>query len=148
MACAVPQQCAPRFKTLLRLYFLFPLLLCVGWLVLALAYLPPVWALAAGICTGLLTVAAVYLPGMYYDRMYYTRHAQWLKLERGLFLRSIILIPRGQIISTRLRRGPLERLLGVSTVILITTAGRVSLPGLTTDDSARLRELVDREPER
>lgn len=144
MACAVPQKCAPRYRTLLRVYLCFPLLLSIFWLILALAYFAPVHRLAAGAVTVLLLIGVIYLPGMYYDRMFYTRHAQWLKLERGLFLRSIILIPRGQIICTRLRRGPLERIFGLSTVILLTTAGRVTLPGLTANDSARLRELVDR----
>ena len=144
MSCAVPQKCAPRYRTLLRIYLCLPLLLGIIWLIAALAYLAPAHSLAAGIVTALLLVGVVYLPKMYYERMFYTRHSQWLKLERGLFIRSIILIPRGQIISTRLRRGPLERIFGLSSVILVTTAGQVTLPGLTTDDSARLRELVAR----
>ena len=143
MACAVPQQCSPRFRTLLRVYICFPLLLSIGWLVVAVLYFPPLYILLVGIMTGLLMLAALFLPGMLWERLYFTRHARWLKLERGLFLRTIILIPRGQIISTRLRRGPLERMMGLCTVILVTTAGRVAMPGLTLEDAGRLRELAD-----
>ena len=142
MACAIPQKCAPRYRTLLRLYLCVPLLACIIWLVMALAYLSPLDRLVSGICTAALIVCVVFLPGMYYDRMYYTRYPQWLKLERGLILRTIILVPRGQIICSRLRRGPLERMLGLYTVILVTTAGRVTLPGLTREESCRLRELL------
>lgn len=144
MACAIPQKCAPRYRTLLRLYLCAPLTACILWLVLALAYLSPLDRLISGAFTAALIVCVVFLPGMYYERLYYTRYPQWLKMERGLILRTIILIPRGQIICTRLRRGPLERMLGLSSVVLVTTAGRVTLPGLTREDSARLRELVDR----
>ena len=144
MACAIPQKCAPRFRTLLRLYLCVPLLASIVWLVLALAYLSPLDRLISGGVTAALVVGAAFLPGMYYERLYYTRYPGWLKLERGLFLRTIILVPRGQIICTRLRRGPLERMLGLATVILVTTAGRVTLPGLTREESARLRELVDK----
>lgn len=145
MACAVPQQCAPRFKTLLRLYLCAPLLLCALWLVFAIAYLSPGAAITAGVVTALSIAGVVFLPGMYYERRFYTRHTQWLKLEKGLFVRSITLVPRGQVICTRLRRGPLERMLGLYTLILVTSAGQVTLPGLEKDEAARLRQLVERE---
>jgi len=147
MACAVPQKCAPRFKTLVRLYLCAPLLVSIGGLVYALAYLSPGMVLAAGAVTVLTIAGVIFLPGMYYDRRFYTRHAQWLKLEKGLFVRTIILIPRGQVICTRLRRGPLERILGLYTVIFVTTAGSVAMPGLLREDAARLRELVVCVPE-
>lgn len=144
MACAIPQKCAPRYRTLLRLYLCVPLAACIAWLTLALVYLSPLDRLISGAFTAALILCVVFLPGMYYERLYYTRYPRWLKLERGLILRTIILVPRGQIICTRLRRGPLERIFGLSTVIFVTTAGRVTLSGLTREDSARLRELVDR----
>lgn len=143
MACAIPQKCAPRYRTLIRLYLCFPLLACAVWTILSLSYLPPLYWMISGASAALMILCVVFLPGMYYERLYYTRYPQWLKLERGLILRTIILIPRGQIICTRLRRGPLERILGLSTVILVTTAGRVLLPGLTREDAARLRELTN-----
>lgn len=142
MACAVPQKCAPRFKTLIRLYFCLPLLLSAFALVWSLAYLSPRSAVAWGTVTGLCIFAAVFLPGMYYERRFYTRYAQWLKLETGLFVRTITLVPRGQVLCTRLRRGPLERMLGLYTVILVTAAGQVPVPGLLREDAARLRELA------
>lgn len=144
MACAVPQQCAPRFKTLIRLYLCLPLLLSAAALVYSLAYLSPGAAIVCGTATTAAVAAVIFLPGMYYERRFYTRHTHWLKLEKGLFVRTITLVPRGQIICTRLRRGPLERMLGLYTVILVTTAGQVALPGLIKEDSARLRELVER----
>lgn len=147
MACAVPQKCAPRFRTLIRLYLCLPLLLCVGWLLCALVYLSPGAVLISGTAVALCIAGVLFLPGMYYDRRFYTRHAQWLKLEKGLFVRTIILIPRGQVICTRLRRGPLERILGLYTVIFVTTAGSVAMPGLLREDAARLRELVVHVPE-
>jgi|GEM_PF-1571613 len=143
MACAVPQQCAPRFKTLLRLYLCLPLIVCGAGLALSLTFLSVGEVIISGCLTCIGLIAAIFLPGMLYERIYYTRHARWLKLERGLFVRTIILVPRGQIICTRLRRGPLERMLGLSTVILVTTAGRVAMPGLTAEDGAHLRRLVD-----
>lgn len=143
MACAVPCQCAPRFRTLLRAYLCVPLLLCASATVLASLFFSAGTVMLMGAVTGCAAAAVFFLPQMLYERMYYTRHANWLKLERGLFVRSIILIPRRQVICTRLRRGPLERILGLSTVILITTAGRVTMPGLAKEDAARLRQLID-----
>jgi len=143
MACAVPRKHAPRYRTLLRLYLCAPLTAGALWLVCALAYLSPRDALAAGLFTAAALAGAIFLPGMIYERRYYTRYPRWLKLEKGLILRTIILVPRAQIICTRLRRGPLERMLGLSTVILVTTAGQVTLPGLAREEAARLRELVD-----
>ncbi len=145
MACAVPQKCAPRFKTLIRMYLCVPLFLSAGFLVCAIAYLSPGAALAGGVLTAFCIAAVVFLPGMYYERRFYTRHARWLKLESGLFVRSILLVPREHVVCTRLRRGPLERILGLYTVILVTSAGRVSLPGLLREDASRLRELMERE---
>lgn len=143
MACAVPRQCAPRFKTLIRLYLCLPLLLSSAALVYALAYLSPGAAIVCGTATTAAIAAVILLPGMYYERRYYTRHARYLKLESGLFVRTITLIPREQIICTRLRRGPLERILGLHTLILVTTAGEIPLPGLLSEDAARLRQLMD-----
>ncbi len=143
MACAVPQKCAPRFRTLLRLYLCLPLVLSSALLVLCLAYFSPVSAFVSGVAVALSIVAVAILPGMYYERRFYTRHRRWLKLEGGLFVRTITLIPREQIVCTRLRRGPLERILGLYTVVLVTSAGPVFMPGLLREDAARLRELIE-----
>lgn len=142
MACAVPQKCAPRFRTLLRLYLCLPLVLSSVLLVLCVAYFSPVSAVISGAAVALSVVAVVILPGMYYERCFYTRHQRWLKLEGGLFVRTITLVPRDQIVCTRLRRGPLERMLGLYTVVLVTSAGLVRMPGLLREDAARLRELI------
>jgi len=145
MACGVPNQCAPRFRTLLRLYLCVPLLLCAAMFVLSLFLFSVGATLLWGVFAGIFTAAALFLPQMVYDRIYYTRYSSRFKLERGLFVRSISLIPREQIICTRLRRGPLERLLGLSTVILVTTGGRVTVPGLSGEDAARLRKSLERD---
>ncbi len=145
MACGVPSQCAPRFRTLLRIYLCVPLLLCAAVFVLSIFFFSMGMILLWGIFTGILASAALFLPQMVYDRIFYTRYSSRFKLERGLLVRSITLIPREQIICTRLRRGPLERMLGLSTVLLVTTGGRVTVPGLSSEDAARLRKSLEQD---
>lgn len=133
-----PQNCAPRYRTLLRMYFCLPTALCIAAAVWVLFFsrktaAPWIIASAAG------GAATVFLPGMLWERTLTTCRSGRLKLERGLIFRSITLVPREQIAGTRLRRGPLERLLGLHTVVVITTAGSVAVPGLEKEQAFRLR---------
>ena len=143
MACAVPQKCSQRLRLLVRIYLIpLPILfaaataLCV-WL----------WGIPSAIPFAALTAGGIWaiisLPGLYFDSLWYTRHRDWMKIERGVLWRRMILIPRGQIQYVTMRCNPLEKLLGLNTLIFMTSGGRVHLEGLTTQDAARMRELIE-----
>lgn len=144
MACGVPQKCAEKYISLVRFYLIAFSLLpisAVVWVLMrfgmAAAIIPAAFSAVSG-------WAIFCLPEMYADSMSYTRHRDWLLVEKGLLWRRSVLVPRRQIQYVRLRRGPLERLFGLCGIVLITSGGRVCLNGLLPEEGARLRELMER----
>lgn len=144
MACGIPQKCPERYAGLLRTYIILALLppaaataLCVVRFGLPAA-LPP--AALASACVW----AAIFLPDMYLDRLSLSRHRDWLTIERGIVWRRTVLVPRRQIQYVRLRRGPLERIFRLSTLVFVTSGGRAAMHGLDPDDAERLRGLMER----
>jgi len=81
------------------------------------------------------------------------RHRVWtyrvredgLYLERGVVTRVDTVVPYVRIQHVDTQRGPLERALGLSTLVVYTAGSRgadVSIPGLTTDEAADLQQRV------
>jgi len=70
-----------------------------------------------------------------------------LYLERGVFTRVKTVVPYVRIQHVDSSRGPVERTLGLASVVVYTAGSRgadVSVPGLTTDDAEELQSRLKR----
>lgn len=144
MSCAVPQKCSGRFRIQLRVYLTLPVIalaaitgLCWLFFGVFMAVIPAAAAVAA-------LVFMLAFPAMYCERMQYTRHRDWMKIERGILWKRVTLVPRRQMQYIRIKRGLIERILGISTLVIVTAGGRVALRGMPAEDALRMRELFER----
>lgn len=97
---------------------------------------------------GLVVVAVV--PFVRYGRWRYALRQQDLWIRQGLFTVTVSVIPYRRLQFVDTRQGPLDRMFGLSQLVVHTaalgTAGR--LPGLDADHAERLREtLAQLEPD-
>ena len=108
------------------------------WLPLALA-----GAAAAG------TAAAWALGGARHRRTRYRLGDDGLHIRRGIWWRGETVVPRTRVQHLDLERGPLERRLGLATLVVHTAGTRqhaVQLGGLDADRARELRDaLIDRD---
>jgi membrane protein YdbS with pleckstrin-like domain len=106
-----------------------------------------VWAVAAvGVAALVLGVAYVVLR---YRAWRFEIRDDDLYLERGVFTRVTTVVPFVRVQHVDTQRGPVERLLGLGSVVVYTAGSRgadVTIPGLTpdraTDLQRRLRNLA------
>jgi len=106
-------------------------------------------ALGAGAAVWLLLVAAGAWMGL---RRY--RYTRWLldddgfALRRGRMWHSETRVPASRVQHLDIRRGPVERRFGLSTLLVHTAGTRqhaVAVPGLDADDAERLRDHLARQ---
>lgn len=74
--------------------------------------------------------------------------AQGLAVRRGNLWQSETRVPASRVQHLDLRRGPLERLFALSTLVVHTAGSRfgaVNLAGLAVEDAERLRERLSRQ---
>jgi uncharacterized protein len=138
------QRLDPAVLTLWRvgalLWWLF--LAAAAAVALLASDLDPVWALAVVAAGGVYTAV---VPGKRYARFGYHVGDVDLRLRRGWVWQasSVVLHARVQHVDTR--RGPLENLLGLATVVVF-TAGTVgamlAIPGLRLADAEALRDRL------
>ena len=105
-----------------------------------------------GVDRGYVAAGAVVLAGLAlvwvhlrYRIWSYQVRADALYLERGVFTTVKTVAPHVRIQHVDTQRGPLERLLGLSTLVVYTAGSRgadVSIPGLGTDTAGDLQERV------
>ena len=92
---------------------------------------------------GLLQIAV--LPGRIYRRWGYDMGDEQLRVLRGFLWRTDTIVPFNRIQHIDVAQGPLQRLFGLSTLI-VHTAGThnsiVALPGLATADAEDMRETI------
>lgn len=92
----------------------------------------------------LLLVLGGFWVGLYYRRWVYQIRKDAIYLERGVVTHTRTLVPYVRIQHVDTNRGPLERALGLSTLVVYTAGSRgadVSIPGLT---AAQARDLQQR----
>lgn len=80
-----------------------------------------------------------------YDRWVYQVREDALYLERGVVTHVRTLVPYVRIQHVDTSRGPLERALGLSTLVVYTAGSRgadVSIPGLTPEEASDLQQRV------
>ncbi|HRQ65718.1 MAG TPA: PH domain-containing protein [Xanthomonadaceae bacterium] len=102
---------------------------------LALAML----ALAALACAAL---SAGYVQ-LYWQRYRYAEVADGLLIESGVWWRKRRLVPRSRVQHTDVKHGPLQRHMGLATLVVHTAATRqqaIEIPGLTEAHAETLRD--------
>lgn len=105
--------------------------------------------LAAGSIIGPVTALALFLfamlPGRLYRRWGYEMGDEQLRVLRGFMWRTDTIVPFNRIQHIDVAQGPLQRVFGLSTLI-VHTAGThnsiVTLPGLSTPDAEAMRDTI------
>jgi membrane protein YdbS with pleckstrin-like domain len=104
----------------------------------------PMWALAALV----LGVAAVmwlwWLIGRQVAAIGYADRHDDLLVVSGILFKRLVVVPYGRMQQVDVRRGPIERYLGLATVQLHTAAATTdaSIPGLDPEEAGRLRDRL------
>jgi uncharacterized protein len=86
----------------------------------------------------------IWPPG-YFHRLRYRVDETGIAIERGIFWRSRIAVPRARIQHTDVSQGPLQRRFGVGTLKLYTAGSRytkIELPGLAHAEALALRDAL------
>jgi membrane protein YdbS with pleckstrin-like domain len=84
-------------------------------------------------------------PEAYYRRLKFGIDGSGIAIERGIFWRSRIAVPRARIQHTDVSQGPLQRRFGVGTLKLYTAGSRytkIELPGLAHAEAIALRDAL------
>jgi membrane protein YdbS with pleckstrin-like domain len=84
-------------------------------------------------------------PAIDYRHASYRLDEQCLEIRRGVFWRTVVTVPRSRVQHTDVSQGPLERRLGLGTLVVYTAGtdhARVSLGGLEHARALRIREQL------
>ncbi len=139
----------PRHLTLLRIHYAIGALVLLALIIagdLAAAqrgWLPLGWASGAG---ALVLVAAVaLLPGRRYRAWGYAAGEDELTVKHGLMIRKVTIVPFGRVQHIDVAQGPIQRMLGLATLVLNTAGTRgaaVRLPGLLHAQAEEMRDRI------
>ncbi len=90
---------------------------------------------------------AVFWPTLEYDAFRYSVREDDLLVQSGVIFKRWSSIPLTRIQHVDTRQGPLERMLGMSRLLVFTAAGMSadgSIPGLATDTAEAMRDELSR----
>jgi len=123
-----------------------PMAIAVG---IGLAMVLPISAavLIAGVLILFQAGMAVFWPTLEYDAFRYSVREEDLLVQSGVIFRRWSSIPLTRIQHVDTRQGPLERLLGLSRLLVFTAAGMSadgSIPGLATATAETMRDELSR----
>lgn len=143
----------PRQLALLRIRFLIAVLIAIGlvafgetWLLRQPwkpAFLTP-W-LATGIVASVTIAATMILPRRRYRAWGYEQREDELIVKHGNLIRQITVVPFGRVQHIDIAQGPLQRALGLATLVLNTAGTRgaaVKLPGLLPAQAEDMRDHI------
>jgi len=115
----------------------------VGWVLWRMVVIPD-WigpaAFAAVLIWQVWEVAAA--PGLRWERWRYAVTDAEVDLEHGWLTRVRSVVPMARIQHVDTTRGPVERRLGLATVVLYTAAGANAIPALADADATAVRERI------
>jgi hypothetical protein len=92
-------------------------------------------------------VVTLFWPAFEYNAFRYMIREDDLLVQSGVIFRRWSSIPHNRIQHVDTRQGPIERLFGLSRLLVFTAAGMSadgSIPGLATADAERLRDQLSR----
>jgi len=120
----------PERGTLSGLPFLAPYATAVQWFAAAVGIVWFVWR--------------VYRAGRYARSWSYAERGEDLCITRGLWYKNLTIVPYGRLQIAKVDAGPLDRLLGLATVTLVTASAHsnASIPGLPAAEAERLRDRL------
>lgn len=143
----------PRQLTLLRIRFLIGALVLIAAIVFAElwlarqpwkpAFLSP-W-LVTGIAVPVLIAASFLLPRRRYRAWGYDQREDELIVKHGNLIRQLTVVPFGRVQHIDIAAGPLQRALGLATLVLNTAGTRgvaVKLPGVRPDTAEAMRDHI------
>ncbi len=138
-----PQKSLIRIRMIIRSLFLLALGLAAEIaLLVQLGTSPGVILILVALIA---LVQVLVLPGRIYRRWGYDMGDEQLRVLRGFLWRTDTIVPFNRIQHIDVAQGPLQRLFGLSTLI-VHTAGThnsiVTLPGLATTDAEDMRETI------
>ncbi len=82
------------------------------------------------------------LPVATWRRWRYKIRPLEVDLQRGIVLVRRTLVPMARVQHVDTRRGPIQRRMGLSTVVFYTAAGPNEIPQLSVDTAARVRDRI------
>ena len=118
-------------------------LLVAGWLVERFVFALPAW-LAPAVATAVFLLGLV-LAVVRYRVWRFQLQDDALYLERGVFTRVETAVPYVRVQHIDTQRGPVDRLVGLSSVVVYTAGSRgadVTVPGLVPERARRLRDRL------
>jgi membrane protein YdbS with pleckstrin-like domain len=139
----------PRHLTLLRIHYaigalVLLVLIIAGDLTAAQrGWLPLGWASGAGALV--LLVAVALLPGRRYRAWGFAAGEDELVVRHGLMIRKVTIVPFGRVQHIDVAQGPIQRVLGLATLVLNTAGTRgaaVRLPGLLHPEAEEMRDRI------
>jgi membrane protein YdbS with pleckstrin-like domain len=105
----------------------------------------PTWLLLPIAYVALAAYCIWVLPSAHYDALRFAVDDHGISIQRGIFWRSRIALPRIRVQHSDVSQGPLQRRFGVATLKLYTAGSRftkIELPGLAHDDALALRDAL------
>jgi uncharacterized protein len=94
----------------------------------------------------IVAIASVWLlPPAHYRALKFGLDDHGIVIERGIWWRSLIALPRIRVQHSDVSQGPLQRRYGVATLKFYTAGSRftkIELPGLEHDDAVALRDAL------
>lgn len=139
----------PRQLTLLRIHFaIFGLVLLAGLAAADLLWSPRPWpprGWFAGAGLLLLPPLVWLYPRRRYGAWGFQRGEDELFVKHGLMIRKLTVVPFGRVQHIDIAQGPIQRALGLATLVLNTAGTReaaVKLPGLDHREAEALRDHV------
>jgi hypothetical protein len=138
-----------RHLTLLRVHYaILGLALVAGLTAADLLWKPRPWA-PGGSLIGMGVLLLILLVLLFAPRRYrawgYLRGEDELTVKHGLMVRKLTVVPFGRVQHIDIAQGPLQRMMGLATLVLNTAGTRgaaVKLPGLDHRDAEALRDHV------
>jgi Uncharacterized conserved protein len=134
-------RCSSKYTVLLRIY-------CAMCAVVTSAGACALWlmhysgaALALGGVCAAVCGAGIVIP-LGFGRIGYLRSGGCLRVEKGLLVRRAVVISRSDVRASEIRGGPIQRRLGLCTVVFFTGGGKVTLRGVETGDGRLLNRLM------
>lgn len=128
-------------------YCALPVLVCVGLLMGSAAAGDASIALAGLAVLLLLGLPAVLLAFLEYRYWSWSTTEQAVELTHGIIVRHVSVVPYHRIQQIDIERSPLERMLGIATLVLRSAAATTDakIPGVAIDQSDAFRQvLLDR----
>lgn len=141
MRVEITNRCSEKYSLLLRLYcgMLAFTALCAS-VALTAWHLTAAAVGTAVLCAGLCGFTAV-VP-LWLGRISYTRSGGSLKVEKGMLFRRTLIINRSDIRCSEIKHGPLQRRLGVCTVVFFTGGKVIRLRGINIGDGKLLNRVL------